>query len=68
MITFLLLRLCMIEEFIYISDFIPDVVTIGKPMGNGHPVAALVTTRQVADRFKLPYFNTVSVHTVSLTL
>ena len=29
-------------------------------MGNGHPVAALVTTRQVADKFKLPYFNTVS--------
>lgn len=30
-------------------------------MGNGHPVAAVVTTRHVAERFKLPYFNTVCV-------
>lgn len=41
-------------------DFVPDIVTIGKPMGNGHPIAAVVTTREVADSFKLPYFNTVS--------
>ena len=23
---------------------IPDIVTLGKPMGNGHPIAAVVTT------------------------
>jgi 4-aminobutyrate aminotransferase-like enzyme len=31
----------------------PDVVTLGKPMGNGYPVAAVVTRRELADRF--PY-------------
>jgi 4-aminobutyrate aminotransferase-like enzyme/Ser/Thr protein kinase RdoA (MazF antagonist) len=28
----------------------PDVVTMGKPMGNGHPVAAVVTRAELADR------------------
>jgi 4-aminobutyrate aminotransferase-like enzyme len=27
----------------------PDVVTLGKPMGNGYPVAALITRREIAD-------------------
>ena len=31
----------------------PDVVTLGKPMGNGYPVAAVVTRRELAGRF--PY-------------
>jgi 4-aminobutyrate aminotransferase-like enzyme len=30
---------------------VPDVVTLGKPMGNGYPVAALVTRRELAERF-----------------
>jgi 4-aminobutyrate aminotransferase-like enzyme/aminoglycoside phosphotransferase (APT) family kinase protein len=29
----------------------PDVVTLGKPMGNGYPVAAVVTRRDLAERF-----------------
>lgn len=29
----------------------PDIVTIGKPLGNGHPVAAVACTRAVADAF-----------------
>lgn len=39
---------------------IPDIVTIGKPIGNGHPLAAVVTTRRVADAFAngMEYFNT----------
>jgi 4-aminobutyrate aminotransferase-like enzyme len=28
----------------------PDVVTMGKPMGNGHPVAAVVTRTDIAER------------------
>ncbi|MFL5983110.1 MAG: aminotransferase class III-fold pyridoxal phosphate-dependent enzyme, partial [Gaiellaceae bacterium] len=28
----------------------PDIVTLGKPMGNGYPVAALVTRRELVDR------------------
>lgn len=45
------------------SDAVPDIVTVGKPMGNGHPVAAVVTTKAIADSFKktgVGYFNTVS--------
>ena len=44
-------------------DVTPDIVTIGKPMGNGHPVAAVVTTREIAEKFAgsgVEYFNTVS--------
>lgn len=45
------------------TGVIPDIVTMGKPMGNGHPVAAVVTTREIADKFAatgIEYFNTVS--------
>jgi 4-aminobutyrate aminotransferase-like enzyme len=27
----------------------PDIVTLGKPMGNGYPVAAVITRRQIAE-------------------
>ncbi len=40
----------------------PDIVTLGKPMGNGHPVSGVVTTREIADKFTssdVEYFNTV---------
>lgn len=43
-------------------DVVPDIVTIGKPMGNGHPVAAVITTKAVAQSFEatgIQYFNTV---------
>ncbi|GHB36557.1 hypothetical protein GCM10007094_27730 [Pseudovibrio japonicus] len=45
----------------------PDVVTMGKPIGNGHPMAALVTTREVADSFNngMEYFNTFGGNPVS---
>lgn len=38
----------------------PDVVTMGKPMGNGYPVAGLVTRPEVMERFRnsYRYFNT----------
>ena len=29
----------------------PDIVTLGKPMGNGHPVAAVITRGEIVDRF-----------------
>ena len=39
---------------------IPDIVTMGKPLGNGYPLAAVVTTRDIADAFDngMKYFNT----------
>lgn len=39
----------------------PDIVTIGKPMGNGFPVSAVITTPEIAAAFKnigTEYFNT----------
>jgi 4-aminobutyrate aminotransferase-like enzyme/Ser/Thr protein kinase RdoA (MazF antagonist) len=30
---------------------VPDIVTLGKPMGNGHPVAAVITRQDIAERF-----------------
>lgn len=48
---------------LHAPDVCPDIVTLGKPMGNGHPVAAVVTTKEIADKFAacgIEYFNTVS--------
>jgi 4-aminobutyrate aminotransferase-like enzyme/Ser/Thr protein kinase RdoA (MazF antagonist) len=33
------------------AGIVPDLVTLGKPMGNGHPVAAVVTRADIVDRF-----------------
>jgi 4-aminobutyrate aminotransferase-like enzyme/Ser/Thr protein kinase RdoA (MazF antagonist) len=45
----------------------PDIVTLGKPMGNGHPVAALITRREIADRLAAEeeYFSTFGGNPVS---
>lgn len=32
------------------DDVVPDIVTLGKPMGNGHPVSAVITTRYSQDQ------------------
>lgn len=45
------------------EDFVPDIVTMGKSIGNGHPIACVVTTQAVARAFEatgVEYFNTVS--------
>jgi len=46
---------------------VPDIVTMGKPMGNGHPIGAVVTTPQVARHFVtgMEYFNTFGGNPVS---
>jgi len=31
---------------------IPDIVTIAKAMGNGHPLGAVITSREVAERYR----------------
>lgn len=48
-------------------DFEPDIVTLGKPMGAGHPVAAVVTSREIASKFADidSYFNTFGGNPVS---
>jgi 4-aminobutyrate aminotransferase-like enzyme len=46
---------------------VPDVVTLGKPIGNGHPLGAAVTTRELAAAFDngMEYFNTFGGNPVS---
>ena len=50
-----------------LQDAVPDIVTLGKPMGNGHPVAAVVTTREIAASFAngMEYFSTFGGNPVS---
>lgn len=50
---------------------VPDIVTIGKPMGNGHPVACVVTTQEISKSFErigTEYFNTYGGNPVSLAV
>jgi len=50
------------------QDVIPDICTLGKPMGNGHPISAVITTREIADSFNngMEYFNSFGGTPVSL--
>ena len=50
------------------AGFLPDIVTMGKPMGNGHPVAGVVTSRKVMEAFRetFRYFNTFGGNPVSM--
>ena len=50
-----------------LQGVVPDIVTLGKPMGNGHPLAAVVTTRPIADAFAngMEWFNTFGGNPVS---
>ena len=45
----------------------PDVVTIGKPMANGHPVAAVIARSEITAAFReaFGYFNTFGGNPVS---
>ena len=45
----------------------PDIVTMGKSMGNGHPLSVVVTKKQIADKFNngMEYFNSFGGNPVS---
>jgi 4-aminobutyrate aminotransferase-like enzyme len=49
-------------------DLEPDLVTLGKPMGNGHPVAAVIARPQLIEAFgdHARYFNTFGGSSVSI--
>jgi 4-aminobutyrate aminotransferase-like enzyme len=46
---------------------VPDIVVMGKPIGNGHPMGAVVTTRAIAESFAngMEFFSTFGGNTVS---
>ena len=52
------------------QNVIPDIVTMGKPMGNGHPMGAVVTTPEIAQSFNngMEYFNTFGGNPVSCSI
>ncbi len=49
---------------------VPDIVTMGKPIGNGHPLGAVVTTPEIAAKFAngMEYFNTFGGNPVSMAI
>ncbi len=34
-----------------VDGAVPDIVTLGKPLGNGYPIGAVITTRAIAEEF-----------------
>ena len=53
-----------------LQGVIPDIVTLGKPIGNGHPLAAVVCTPEVAESFNtgMEFFNTFGGNPVSCAI
>ena len=49
---------------------VPDIVALGKPIGNGHPLGAVVTTPAIAAAFDngMEYFNTFGGNMVSVAI
>src|SRR5258708_29268888 len=49
---------------------VPDMVVMGKPLGNGHPIGAVATTRAIADAFDngMEFFSTFGGNTVSCAI
>ena len=51
-------------------DVIPDIVVLGKPIGNGHPLGAVVTTREIATQFDngMEFFSSFGGNPVSMAI
>jgi 4-aminobutyrate aminotransferase-like enzyme len=49
---------------------VPDIVVLGKPIGNGHPIGAVITTREIAQSFDngMEFFSTFGGNTVSCAI
>ncbi|HWQ10318.1 MAG TPA: aminotransferase class III-fold pyridoxal phosphate-dependent enzyme, partial [Holophaga sp.] len=50
---------------------VPDILVLGKPIGNGHPMAAVVTTQEIAESFAaagMEYFSTFGGNPVSCAI
>jgi ethanolamine-phosphate phospho-lyase len=51
-------------------EVVPDVVILGKPMGNGHPIGAVVTTDEIAASFEngMEFFSSFGGNPVSCAI
>lgn len=52
------------------QDVVPDIVTFGKPAGNGHPLGGVITSPEIAAAFAngMEYFNTFGGNPVSCAI
>ncbi|UCH82583.1 MAG: aminotransferase class III-fold pyridoxal phosphate-dependent enzyme, partial [Candidatus Latescibacterota bacterium] len=52
------------------QNVVPDIVVLGKPMGNGHPMGAVITTREIAASFDtgMEFFSTFGGNPVSCAI
>jgi 4-aminobutyrate aminotransferase-like enzyme len=52
------------------QDVVPDIVVMGKPLGNGHPIGAVVCRREIAAAFDngMEYFSTFGGNQVSCAI
>jgi len=51
-------------------DVVPDIVVLGKPIGNGHPLAAVVCTNEIAKAFEtgMEFFSSFGANPVSCAI
>src|SRR6185503_19361274 len=49
---------------------VPDIVVLCKPIGNGHPIGAVITTPKIAESFNngMEFFSTFGGNTVSCAI
>jgi 4-aminobutyrate aminotransferase-like enzyme len=49
---------------------VPDIIVLGKPIGNGHPIGAVITTPAIADSFNngMEFFSTFGGNNVSCAI
>ena len=51
-------------------DVVPDILTVGKAMGNGFPVAAVICTKEIAESYKnrdMEFFSTYGGNPLAVT-
>ena len=53
-----------------LHNVIPDIVTLGKPMGNGHPIGAVVCSKEIANKFDngMEFFSSFGGNPVSCAI
>ncbi|EWM30657.1 alanine-glyoxylate aminotransferase 2-like 1 [Nannochloropsis gaditana] len=50
------------------QDVVPDIVTLGKPIANGFPLAAVITRKEIAESLPISYFNTFGGSNLAVAL
>ncbi len=53
-----------------LHEVVPDIVILGKPMGNGHPIGAVITTDEIANAFDngMEFFSSFGGNPVSCAI